>query len=264
MENFLQLENLKPYLLHVLSTECYDKYFIEKDFADVECGKAVLSKCLGFAIIAGSILVKIPQILKILNSKSAEGINIFSVLLDLAAITFNMSYSFVSKFPFSSWGDNTSLAAQTAIIAILVYYYGGSALKSIIFTVLYGGICYALMGGLTPIEYLWAAQCCNIPILLVGKLSQAYTNFKNKSTGQLSAATCFMLLAGSLARVFTSVQETGDNLVVLLYSVSSLANGIIASQILLYWNKKVPKQKKQATKTQQKGGKTKGKSKKVD
>jgi len=264
MEKFLQLENLKPYLMYVLSDKCYDNYFIDKDFADVDCGKAVLSKALGFAIIAGSFLVKIPQILKILSNKSAEGINIFSVLLDLTAITFNMSYSFVSKFPFSSWGDNTSLAAQTAIIAILVYYYGGSTVKAFLFTVVYGGLCYALMSGLTPLEYLWTAQCCNIPILLTGKLSQAYTNHKNKSTGQLSAATCFMLLAGSLARVFTSIQETGDNLVILLYGISSFANAVIVAQFFQYWNKKAPKQKKQGGKAQQKAVKAKGKSKKAE
>lgn len=46
------------------------------------------------------LLVKVPQIVKILQSKSAEGINVLSVLLDLFAITAMVSYSFVSRFPF--------------------------------------------------------------------------------------------------------------------------------------------------------------------
>lgn len=176
--------------------------------------------------------------MKILNNKSAEGLSIVSILLDLMAITFHMSYSFVSGFPFSAWGDGTFLAMQTAAIAALVFFYSQrSATKSLVFLVLYGLLVYVLMGGLTPAKFLWTAQGFNVPILLTGKLSQAVTNFKNGSTGQLSAATCFMLFFGSLARIFTSVQETGDTMMIITYCVSTFANAVIVSQLLYYWNK---------------------------
>ena len=35
---------------------------------------------------------------------------------------------------------------------------------------------------------------------------QVIANFRNGHTGQLSAVTVFMLAAGSLARIFTSIQ----------------------------------------------------------
>lgn len=44
--------------------------------------------------------VKIPQILKIFGGKSAAGITFISVVLELFAITSNLSYSFVSGYPF--------------------------------------------------------------------------------------------------------------------------------------------------------------------
>lgn len=142
---------------------------------------------MGIGIIAGSVLVKVPQILKILNNKSAEGLSLLSVLLDLMAITFHMSYSFVSGFPFSAWGDGTFLALQTAAIAALIFFYGHrSVARSIVFTLFYSVAVYVLMGGITPKSFLWTAQGFNVPILLVGKLSQAVTNYKNGSTGQLS------------------------------------------------------------------------------
>jgi mannose-P-dolichol utilization defect protein 1 len=180
----------------------------------------------------------VPQIVKILNAKSTEGISIMSVLLDLMAITFHISYSFVKGFPFSAWGDGTFVGIQTAIIAALVFFYGHkSLLKSIIFVIFYAVITYVLMGGMTSIEYLWTAQGFNVPILLIGKLSQAVTNYKNNSTGQLSAVTCFMLLAGSSARIFTSIQETGDTMMIIIYAVSTFANAVIVAQLLYYWNK---------------------------
>lgn len=183
------------------------------------CGKALISKGLGIGIIAGSMLVKVPQIVKILSAKSADGISIFSVLLDLMAITFHISYSFVKGFPFSAWGDGTFVGIQTAIIGALIYLYGHkSVARAFSFLCIYFMITYVLMSGITPLEYLWTAQGFNIPILLMGKLSQAFTNYRNGSTGQLSAATCFMLLAGSSARIFTSIQETGDTMMVSSYT----------------------------------------------
>jgi len=228
----------KKAMLLLMSEKCFDNYFVDFNFLDAPCFKALLSKGLGIGIIAGSVLVKVPQILKVVNNKSAEGLSITSCLLDLMAITFNMSYSFVSGFPFSAWGDGTFLALQTAAIAALIFFYGHrSALKSLIFIILYGIVVYVLMGGMTSAKLLWSIQGFNIPILLTGKLSQAVANYKNGSTGQLSAVTCLMLFFGSIARIFTSVQETGDSMMIITYSVSTFANAVIVAQLLYYWNK---------------------------
>lgn len=254
---------LKRAALYVMSDECYYKYFLEHDFLDGECFKALLSKGLGIAIICGSLLVKVPQVLKIFSSKSGAGINLLSVFLDLMAITFQMSYGYMNGYPFSSWGDNTFLALQTAAIAALVIFYGGSHIKSFCFCLLYILLVYVLNSGLTPMDLLIMAQSCNIPILLAGKLSQAFTNYKNGSTGQLSAATVFMLFAGSLARIFTSIQETGDRMMVLTFCASSFANGVIVSQLLYYWNK--PSKSHKDDKAGQPAGPSKKiKSKKAD
>ncbi|XP_053694958.1 mannose-P-dolichol utilization defect 1 protein homolog [Sabethes cyaneus] len=252
----------KEFMLLLMNEKCYDNYFVEFDFFDADCFKSLLSKGLGLGIIAGSVLVKVPQITKILANKSAQGINLFSVCLDLFAITIHMSYSFVSRFPFSSWGDTSFLALQTAIIAFLVLLYGGSPPKALAFTAAYTAVTYSLMGGLTPLSYLLIAQGFNVPILLLGKLSQAYTNYRNGGTGQLSAVTCFMLLAGSLARIFTSIQETGDQMMVITYGCSSFANAVIVLQLLYYWN--ADKHSKVSSKTNVPKKVSKAKAKKTD
>lgn len=187
-------------------------------------------------IIGGSVLVKVPQILKIIKSKSGEGISLVSVTLDLCAITIAVSYSFVSKFPFSAWGDGAFLAIQTVVIGILVLHFAKENAKALLYLVAYAGLCFVLMGGITPLDVLWSLQAMNIPILLTGKLTQAYTNYKNSSTGQLSAATVFMLFFGSTARIFTSIQETGDTMLVFTYCASTFANAVIVSQMVYYWN----------------------------
>lgn len=224
----------------------------------------LLSKCLGYAIIAGSLLVKVPQIAKILANKSADGINMFAVFLDLSAITFSLAYSFVSGFPFSAYGDMTFLALQTICIGCLVLHYRGSTLSAIIVFLAYLAFGYVLMGGLTPLNWLWTIQACNIPILLMGKGAQALTNFRNGSTGQLSAVTCFMLFFGSLARIFTSYQETGDSMMIMTYILSTSANAVIVAQLLWYWNSGAGGSKKSGKKAAKQSPAKKAKAKKVD
>lgn len=225
----------------------------------VVCFKELFSKLLGYGIVAGSIFVKVPQIMKLLNSRSGAGLNIFAIVLELTAITLNLSYSYVNNFPFSSWGDVSFLAVQTVFIATLVLKYNGSMAKVYAFLSVYLSIAYILMSGLTSVSILWSLQALNIPILLAAKFSQAYTNYTNGNTGQLSAATCFMLFFGSLARIFTSIQETGDQLIIVTYILSTLSNSVIVAQLLYYWNVGAAGKKKVTKSTKQIKGKAKAK-----
>ncbi|XP_015428583.1 PREDICTED: mannose-P-dolichol utilization defect 1 protein homolog [Dufourea novaeangliae] len=227
---------LRKAALIIFSEKCIEEYFDEFNFLHVECFKATLSTVLGFGIISGSILVKVPQILKLLQSKSAEGINVLSVLLDLFAITAMVSYSFVSGFPFSAWGDGVFLGLQTVAIAVLVMHFSGNTAQATAFLAAYVAVVSTAVSGLTPVNILWACQAMNIPIILISKLIQARTNYCNGSTGQLSAVTGFMLFLGSLIRIFTSIQETGDMTMIIMYICSTIANAVIVSQMLYYWN----------------------------
>lgn len=239
------MDYLKQASLLILTPHCYDEYFLYFNFLDVPCFKAALSKCLGLGIILGSLLVKVPQIVKLYKNKSGEGISISSVTLDLTAITIYMAYSFVKGFPFTAWGDSSFLALQTAVVGAQVLYYRGFPANAAGYLVAYCLVCFILMGGATPVELLWTLQGVNIPILLAGKLMQAYTNYVNGNTGQLSAITLFMLFFGSVARIFTSIQETGDFMVILTYVASTFANTVVVAQLLYYWNVDITKKKVQ-------------------
>jgi hypothetical protein len=53
-----------------------------------------------------------------------------------------------------------------------------------------------------------------------------------------------MLFFGSLARIFTSIQETGDQVVIYTYLAATSVNALIAFQILWYWNSPANKKTK--------------------
>ncbi|XP_030017969.1 mannose-P-dolichol utilization defect 1b [Sphaeramia orbicularis] len=223
-------------LTYLMPEKCYDEFFLNFNFLDVPCLKIVLSKGLGIGIILGSVLVKVPQIVKLIGAQSAEGLSFKAVLLELLAITGTMAYSIANKFPFSAWGEALFLMLQTVTIGFLIQYYGGKTGRGVLSVVLYFGLLVLLLSPVTPMSVVVTLQASNMPIIVVGRLIQAATNFQNGHTGQLSAISVFLLFAGSLARIFTSLQETGDSLMALTYVISSVCNGIITLQVLYYWN----------------------------
>ncbi|GFS12268.1 mannose-P-dolichol utilization defect 1 protein-like [Elysia marginata] len=181
-------------------------------------------------------IVKVPQIIKMMRAKSGEGINLVSVTLELFAISAAWAYGQGHKFPFSAYGETIFMAFQTVSIAFLVCVYSDQLARGLAYLSVYVGLMGFLLSPSAPLGLLAILQAGNIFTVSVSKLIQAVTNYRNSSTGQLSVITVYMLLFGSTARIFTSVQETGDTMVVLTYIVAALCNAIIASQFIYYWS----------------------------
>ncbi|KAB7507909.1 Mannose-P-dolichol utilization defect 1-like protein [Armadillidium nasatum] len=226
----------KSICLLVMTEYCYNEFFINFNFLHVDCLKALISKGLGYGIILGSIFVKVPQILKILNAKSAEGISLTGTSLEVFAILSNVAYSFVNRYPFSAYGDGFFLLLQTALVGFFVLLYGGKTQEALLYFATVLGFLGVLCSGFVPMTILWTLQASIIPVIVTAKTIQAWTNYTNGNTGQLSVVTFTLLFFGSLARIFTSIQETGDIIIIATYSVGSFVNFIVLSQILYYWN----------------------------
>lgn len=233
------------FYLGLMTPACFEDLVVNLNFSNIPCVKMAVSKGLGLGIVIGSSLVKLPQVLKIAKSGSGEGISVVGVLLELVAISFSGTYSFTQGFPFSSYGESVFLAIQTTMIGVLVIAFSRGRLQALLFAALYAGSVWALLTPtVVPSSVLWYGQAANIPMILLGKFIQIVTNFRNGHTGQLSSITCFLLALGAIARIFTSVQETGDQIVIMTYVCSSVVNCIIALQVMLYWNSSPAAQKK--------------------
>jgi len=85
-----------------------------------------------------------------------------------------------------------------------------------------------------------AASDTLISVFMFTQLIQVMANYRNGSTGQLSAITIGLLFCGALARIFTSIQETGDITVIATYVVTFAVNAILLGQVLYYWDEHEP------------------------
>ena len=72
---------LPPILEGLIRKDCFEK-FQQFDFADVECIKFTISKGIGLAIVVGAGILKIPQIIKILQASSVEGLSSLTLYIE--------------------------------------------------------------------------------------------------------------------------------------------------------------------------------------
>ncbi|CAK4031586.1 mannose-P-dolichol utilization defect 1 [Lecanosticta acicola] len=227
----------------LLGDSCYRSLVHNVTITDTVCLKLAISKALGIAIIGASSIVKIPQLLKLLNSQSAEGISFLSYLLETASYLVTLIYNVRNHFPFSTYGETALIAIQNVAISVLVLQYSGKAPAAAVFIAGLASAGYALYSdSITPVNTLQYIQAGAGLLGVASKLPQIITIFREGGTGQLSAFAVFNYLAGSLARIFTTLQEVDDKLILYGFLSGFALNLVLAAQMLYYWNSPSSKQ----------------------
>jgi mannose-P-dolichol utilization defect protein 1 len=176
----------------LLGPTCYKTLINDVDLAATECVKLAISKGLGIGIIGASSIVKVPQLLKLINSQSAEGVSFTSYLLESSAYLISLSYNVRHGFPFSTYGETALILVQNIAIASLVLKYGGNGLG---ITAWVGGL---LAAGAALFNADWIGderlsllQATAGILGVASKVPQILTIWSEGGTGQLSAfAVC--------------------------------------------------------------------------
>ncbi|RIA84414.1 monosaccharide-P-dolichol utilization protein [Glomus cerebriforme] len=228
---------IKAPAVQLIGEKCYMTLVEDLDITDVACLKHLLSKGLGFGIVLGGALVKLPQIFKILSAGSARGLSLTSSIMETFAMGIGLAYNFRQGNPFTTFGELIFLTIQNIIILLLILNYSGRSRILILTGITIVAISYALGSPMIiSNDFLSFLQAITIPIGLSSKVPQIITNLKNGSTGQLSSFAVFGFTAGSLARIFTTLSEVDDDLILTGYVLASVLNVILTIQMIRYWN----------------------------
>lgn len=172
----------------LLGDSCYRSLVHNINISDSVCLKLAVSKALGIGIIGASSVVKIPQLLKMINSQSAEGISFLSYLLETASYVISLVYNIRNQFPFSTYGEVALIAIQNLAISVLVLQYSGKGAAAAVFVAGLAASGYALYSdSITPMNTLQYLQAGAGVLGVASKLPQIFTIFREGGTGQLSA-----------------------------------------------------------------------------
>ncbi|GAA6064286.1 hypothetical protein JCM10212_000952 [Sporobolomyces blumeae] len=221
----------------LVTPTCYRSLVLDLDLTDTECLSLTLSKLVGVGIITGSAVVKVPQIVAVLKSRSAAGLSLESYVLDTAATLITVAYNTRNRFPFSAYGELVFLLAQNAVLIFLITSYtpGPTLSRVVPLTLVFSLLAYSLSTpAITPPTVLSTLQTLTIPLSLSSKVPQIAANYRDKSTGQLSTFLVVNSLAGCVARTLTSWRETRDVVLVVGFAAAAVLNAVIAAQMWYY------------------------------
>ncbi|OAT06195.1 mannose-P-dolichol utilization defect 1 [Blastomyces gilchristii SLH14081] len=243
-------------LFSLLGEHCHSTLIRSLDVtADPACFPLAISKVLGVAIVTFSAIVKVPQILKLLSSRSSAGVSFTSYALETTSLLITLAYNARQKFPFSTYGESALIAAQDVVVGVLVLVFSGQAPAAGAFVAAVAGIVYALLfsgDALVDQATMGYLQAGAGVMGIASKVPQILTVWNEGGTGQLSAFAVFNYLLGSMMRIFTTMQEVDDKLLLYGFVAGFSLNLILGLQMLYYWNvpATTPAKKLQARKPQ--------------
>ncbi|KAI6249251.1 Mannose-P-dolichol utilization defect 1 protein [Erysiphe necator] len=235
--------------LSILGDKCYEDLLLKVDFKSALCLKLAFSKSLGIGIIGASTVVKVPQIFKLIKSRSSTGLSFLAYLLETSSYLISLAYSIRQGFPLSTFGETFSILLQNTIIASLILAYSGRTNAIALFV---AGLAIAAFTLFEPniinIKSLSYLQASAGALGVASKVPQILTIWSEGQTGQLSSFAVFNFLFGSLARVFTTWQEIDDKLILYNYIAGFSLNLLITLQLIYYWDTKTYEAKPQQIK----------------
>lgn len=154
-----------------------------------------------------------------------------------------LGYNIRKGFAFSTYGETALIAVQNIAISVLVLQYSGKGAAAAVFVAGLAAGAYALYNeSVVSMETLQYLQAGAGVLSVASKLPQIITIFQEAGTGQLSAFAVFNYLAGSLARIFTTLQEVDDKLILYSFLAGFSLNLVLAIQMVYYWNSSNSKQ----------------------
>ncbi|GMF72334.1 unnamed protein product [Aspergillus oryzae] len=203
---------LQPYLRQIVSSlpepvhdtvtsligsSCHNALLVDLDVTkDPACTSLAISKALGIAIVGASAIVKVPQILKLIGSRSSAGVSFVSYALETASLLITLSYSVRNQFPFSTYGETALIAVQDVVVGVLVLTFADRSTAAAAFIAVVAASVYALLFDQTLVD----AQTMSLlqagagALGVASKLPQIITIWREGGTGQLSAfAVCTKL-----------------------------------------------------------------------
>lgn len=85
--------------------------------------KMLLSKTLGYGIVAGAAVVKVPQVLNVVAAGNADGLAASSFEMEQVALLVTLLYSASRQLPFSAYGESVLLLIQNVVLLGLINYH---------------------------------------------------------------------------------------------------------------------------------------------
>ena len=82
-----------------------------------------MSKALSIGILLGSFSLKVPQIMTMVEHKTAQGLSFPSMVMDILLLTLSIGYNLHYGYPLTAYAENVVILLQSYVIFYLAWQY---------------------------------------------------------------------------------------------------------------------------------------------
>ncbi|XP_006626134.1 solute carrier family 66 member 3 [Lepisosteus oculatus] len=194
-------------------------------------GADMMLNFANFSTLFVCMVLKFPQIIMLISSKSTKGISVKSLLLELTGFIVFILYQMYYDYPPATYLEYPILIAQDVILLLIIFYYNGNLKQSLLYAGLFVGGWHLLTLQKWIIDV--AMSLCTF-ISAASKIAQLQCLWVSRDSGQVSALTWGLATYTCLTRIFTTVMTTGDAQVLVRFIVMAGLNGWVTGTVLYY------------------------------
>ena len=201
--------------------------------AKVASSSDLFARVLGYVMGVGAMTIYTPILFSLIKSKNSDGFSVYTWIFNLLGMTMACLYPLKKGYAVSTYIELIALSVQSLSILSLVCFYQNKVKELAAGLAVYTVVTAAALTNSLSVKALNAIQLLAILICNYANVPQILLTFKTKQA-KWSPITAGMSLGGNLIRVFTTLQLTGDKLVLFGYSLGFGTNFLLLMQILFY------------------------------
>lgn len=171
-----------------------------------ECLAPVIARFISVGNLAVVVVYRVPQILKLLETKSAVGLSVNSLLFDLTSLLCVIAYYFTQGYDFMNYGENYMNLFQLWVVFALVRRYGGMSRRAFVLGTLYAvGFLGVVFSGLVPGALVKPLLSVSVLFFVFAKTTQTAEILRTRYSGNLSLITLAISPMGLLSRLVSGL-----------------------------------------------------------
>ncbi|XP_055611372.1 solute carrier family 66 member 3 [Uranotaenia lowii] len=199
----------------------------------------LLADFLSILTIASCLVCKVPQIQTVRHNKSAAGLSLNGLLLELCSYTVTMLYNFTNKYAFLSYMEYPILLAQEyALIYVVLKYKNLLGKTAYIWAGVYVAVFLGFGTGIVPAGLLLYLVPLTTPVGATSKVMQLMAILRSKDAQSVSLITWSISAFTNATRIYTIMLDSADKMLLANFSISTLLSSSIFAAA---WYYKKPK-----------------------
>ncbi|XP_055531519.1 solute carrier family 66 member 3 [Wyeomyia smithii] len=200
----------------------------------------VIADLLSLITIASCLFCKVPQIQTVQKLRSATGLSLNGLLMELCSYTVTMLYNFTNRYAFLSYMEYPILLIQEYVLVYVVLKYKNILNQtSYVWSAVYVAVFIGFASEIIPGSLLMMLVPFTTPVGATSKVMQLIAILRSKDSESVSLITWGLSAFTNSTRIYTILLDSGDRMLLANFGISTILS---SSVLLAAWYYKKPKQ----------------------